>query len=374
MLKIVVVTESLYDPVGGPYWSVKATIEAFLSMGHFVYLFGSRDSYKQPVSPIHYEDIKEKYCSTFKGFALKKIGPKNLHLTPSIMWSLPYGQNVDLVLLQGPWTWNCWIAFVWAKWKGIPVFMSVRGEFVDTNSIRKLKKRPFLPWVFYMMRKLDGIHVLNQREADALKNYKIYTPYTIIPNGVHLNKEVSYNFPRGKVLYLGKLHVLKNVLNLVSAWKKVENKNDWELIIAGDGDEEYKQKLKNSIGDDSSIKLIGIVHGVTKEQCFLNATWFILPSLLEGMPVAVLEAMGYQVPVMCSKECNLDDFMEESAVLDSGTSIEDLHTVLTNALRMSMEERARLSSRALEILKKKYVWNNIGSALIHFFNPKIQLK
>ena len=45
------------------------------------------------------------------------------------------------------------------------------------------------------------------------------------------------------------------------------------------------------------------------------ASWFILPSLTEGMPVAALEAMSYNVPCILTEACNLNDFIEDQKII-----------------------------------------------------------
>jgi poly(glycerol-phosphate) alpha-glucosyltransferase len=367
MSKVLIITESLTNAIGGPFWSVKATVAILLSKGHDVLLYGSRDRFADPLLPEHYLDLKNEY-KNLKVFALKKIGPQNLHLTPTILCRLLFTKRVDAILLQGPWTWNCWVAFVWGKFKQIPVYMSIRGEFVDTKSVRKIKKRFFLPWVFYMMRNLKGIHVLNKHEVAAIRSYNINTNCVVIPNGVYLNKKIQAVKRDNFFLYLGRLHPDKNILNLISAWKRIVLNEDWRLIIAGSGKTRFERQIKEAVNGSDSIEVIGPVVGSRKEDLFLSASWFILPSLMEGMPVAALEAIGYGLPVICSKECNLDEFVSLRAVISTGLDVDSIKETIERAIFLENKERDDMIRVGYELVYRKYTWDKVGDSLIDFLN------
>lgn len=367
MSKVLIITESLTNAIGGPFWSVKATVTSLLSKGHDILLYGSRERLADPIYPEHYVSLKDEY-KNFKVFALKKIGPQNLHLTPSILSRLLFTKRVDAILLQGPWTWNCWVGFVWGKFKRIPVYMSIRGEFVDTKSVKKIKKRFFLPWVFYMMRNLESIHVLNKNEITAIRSYNIKTNCVVIPNGVYLNK-INRTVKRDNIfLYLGRLHPDKNILNLISAWKRIAFKEDWRLIIAGNGSNSFVRQIEEAVKGSGNIELVGPVLGSRKEELFLSASWFILPSLMEGMPVAALEAIGYGLPVICSMECNLDEFVSHGAILSTGLGVDSIKETIERAILLAKNERDDMINIGYELVNKKYTWDKVGDSLIDFLN------
>lgn len=103
----------------------------------------------------------------------------------------------------------------------------------------------------------------------------------------------------------------KNLHHLVEAFRRV-NKKGCRLVLAGDTDfeDEYSCSLKRQAKENGVI-LTGFVKGKKLHSLLTNARCYVLPSSHEGLPIALLEAMSYQLPVIVSdisanKEIRLD--------------------------------------------------------------------
>jgi len=102
-------------------------------------------------------------------------------------------------------------------------------------------------------------------------------------------------------LYMGRLVPEKGVHKLIEAFKQVDT--DMELIIAGpeSHSEDYTRQLHEQSEGDDRIRFIGSISGERKETVLAHAFMFILPSDIEGLPIALLEAASYGVcPVITS--------------------------------------------------------------------------
>jgi glycosyltransferase involved in cell wall biosynthesis len=101
--------------------------------------------------------------------------------------------------------------------------------------------------------------------------------------------------PEGYILFLGRLVPEKRPDWLIRAFLGRRNRDDrLKLVLAGasSGTDAYVRGLKALAGNNPGIVFSGEVRGADKEELFTNALLFVLPSRLEGMPIALLEARG----------------------------------------------------------------------------------
>lgn len=97
----------------------------------------------------------------------------------------------------------------------------------------------------------------------------------------------------------------KNLHHLVQAYVKLKKDgrlpNDIRLVLAGDTDfeDDYSKGLKE-MARDNCVVLTGFVKGRKLHSLLTNAKCYCLPSSHEGLPIALLEAMSYKLPVVVS--------------------------------------------------------------------------
>jgi glycosyltransferase involved in cell wall biosynthesis len=360
-MNLLIVAGSLDKIESGPYWSVYGLICGLIHEGHTVTLIGSRVSKTLKEDNIYRK--LDKHEKKFKLIALRKYGYENLEFIPKIFLQLVSIQQVfDAIIIQGPWISSGWISFVYGKIKGVCTVITIRGEFLNFNSIRALRKRLFLPWVFFMLRNATILHFLNDKERRVVRFLGIKNASFVIPNGVF--NTVVRQVPRPKVVaYVGRLTEGKNLLNLIKGWKNA-NTSDYLLKIAGTGNSKYVKSLRNEIGVNQSIELVGRIDGEDKTK-FLNETdWFVLPSLREGIPMAALEALSNGSIGMLSAECNLNDFFERNAAVLIPLDIDGIAKTLEMALSLRDDEKKTLFANSNQLLQEQYLWNSLANRLI----------
>jgi glycosyltransferase involved in cell wall biosynthesis len=106
--------------------------------------------------------------------------------------------------------------------------------------------------------------------------------------------------PRMYVLALGRFVEEKGFDYLIRAFRKIRQQN-YQLVIAGDCDHktEYSERLKE-VAKANGVILTGFIKGKKLQELFSHARLFVLPSFHEGLPICLLEAMSYRLPVLVS--------------------------------------------------------------------------
>ncbi|MEB3191632.1 MAG: glycosyltransferase family 4 protein [Snowella sp.] len=143
----------------------------------------------------------------------------------------------------------------------------------------------------------------------------------IIPNGVDIDKyspgfsEIKQQYQAKRLfVYLGRIAPEKNIESLLKAWKASDLGNDCKLLIVGDG--LLKSTLQPNYGIEQGIHWLGFIADEdTRIQILRGADAFILPSLVEGLSLSLLEAMA------CGTACLATDAGADGEVLESGAGV-----------------------------------------------------
>lgn len=138
----------------------------------------------------------------------------------------------------------------------------------------------------------------------------------VIPNGVDVQRyspgasalKVEFK-ARRLFVYQGRLAAEKNVEALLRAWKQAEMNPDSKLLIVGDGP--LTPSLKPFYGSEHGIIWLGFVADEQRRiEILRGADVFILPSLVEGLSLSLLEAMA------CGLACLATDVGADGEVLE----------------------------------------------------------
>jgi glycosyltransferase involved in cell wall biosynthesis len=129
-----------------------------------------------------------------------------------------------------------------------------------------------------------------------------------IPNGVTPGRprppdaiEERYGLTAGSyVLFVGRLVPEKAPDLLVRAFRRI--RDDLRLVIVGGSSftDPYADALRRLAADDPRVLFTGYEYGDVLAELYSNAVAFVLPSLVEGLPLTLLEAASYGTPVVAS--------------------------------------------------------------------------
>lgn len=132
-----------------------------------------------------------------------------------------------------------------------------------------------------------------------------------------IEDNVSYDTKK-MILYMGVLTKRKGVGDLIRAFERLHRSDDpdlrdTKLVIAGDG--ELKGELVDTARSlnlwDDAVEFTGWAEGESKDALYKKASVFVLPSYHEGLPMAVLEAMSFGLPVVATNVGDIKEAVSE---------------------------------------------------------------
>lgn len=160
--------------------------------------------------------------------------------------------------------------------------------------------------------------------------------------------------PRQYIVAVGRFVEEKGFHDLINAYEKTSQKI--KLVIIGDADHptKYSEELKSAVKDNENIHLTGFIKGDELSSIFSHAATFVMPSYHEGLPIALLEAMSYSLPVIISDiPANKEVGLDKDSYFKTG-SVNDLAQLLEYSF---LKEFSAINySKYLE----NYQWNDIA--------------
>lgn len=119
-----------------------------------------------------------------------------------------------------------------------------------------------------------------------------------------------------------RLHELMEAyLKVRDEWQKAKGEEfPYKLVLAGDTDfeDDYSRTLKAN-ARDNNVVLTGFIKGQKLHSLLTNAACYCLPSSHEGLPISLLEAMSYKLPVVVSDiPANLEVGLDQSCYFPCG--------------------------------------------------------
>lgn len=220
--------------------------------------------------------------------------------------------------------------------------------------------------------KAGCLHALNDAELRSIRNLGLENRVAVIPNGVEVPKLGPIVRPRflgddGRrvLLFLGRIHPKKGVREAILAWAKAVGdcpslSEDWTFVIAGWDDGGHVSGLKDlsqELGVSSSVHFPGAVYGEDKRSLLQCASCFILPSYSEGLPMSVLEAWSYMLPVLMTSECNLGEAFRLGAAIEIVNEVDSLAASLIGTL--VLDTLPQVGKAGYELVCRRFNWETV---------------
>ena len=187
----------------------------------------------------------------------------------------------------------------------------------------------------------------------------------VIPNAI---REVK-SFPDVKcekiILYVGRFAWEKGPERLIRAFAAMEDRQGWKLQMAGSGPLlKPMQELAKQLNLENDIIFLGKVEDV--DQLYAKTSIYVLPSVLEGFPNSLCEAMAAGLPVICFDSIPWDEILEpgKSGLVVKNNDISQLTETLQELIQ-NKNLRESLGQNALSI-KDRLSKKKIGEQVLEF--------
>lgn len=315
---------------------------------------------------IEVKDFPTQFSEGFEVFYCHRVFGKDV--SPSMwfrLWSMI--RWADVVHLSAVYSAPTIPTLLLCKLMGKPVVWSPRGALQRwSGSTRTAVKRL---WEDICNGLCDSERILmhftsDDEREESLTRITKATAF-VVPNGVDVPGVVTAKASRTRdglqLLYLGRLHPIKGIENLLKAVACCPS--TVHLSICGDGLESYRQSIERLVAElklDTQVMFHGFVSGEAKERSFREADLCVVPSFKEAFCVVVAEALARGVPVIVSSGTPWKRVATMGCGLFVDNDVATLTQAITSAAGMPLGE---MGQRGREWMEREYSWQIVAGQM-----------
>ncbi|MBW4481989.1 MAG: glycosyltransferase family 4 protein [Tildeniella torsiva UHER 1998/13D] len=136
---------------------------------------------------------------------------------------------------------------------------------------------------------------LSSDQIIVLNNPVVFPKLIPSRSAAPLSKDSCINF-----LFMGKINERKGVYDLIHSisMMSTEDKEKTKILFAGSGEIEQLKRFADDFDVLDQLQFLGWVNAKVRDRLLAEADVFVLPSYNEGLPMALLEAMSWGLPVI----------------------------------------------------------------------------
>lgn len=261
----------------------------------------------------------------------------------------------------------------------LPYVVSLRGGDVPGLV-------PEIAWQHWLLtplrrRVLESSTAIVANDAGLARLSTRADPYqvAVIPNGVdseHFSprREPAVDTAGTNLLFVGRFHRQKNLAFLLNQIARLNSNGParWRLALVGDGDERAAlEELARRLGIVDQLVWHGWQEDKTRlRDLYREADILVNPSLYEGMPNVVLEAMACGLPVLASDVPGNDSLVQSGKtglLFPAGDG--NAFCAALGRLREEPGFARELGRNARRKVREEHSWGNVASRYIALFSP-----
>lgn len=373
IMKINILTTSVSRNAGGVLDAVRDLYKSSQFLSDEIKIYGLTDQYTELDLPTWHPLSVYTYNSM-------RFFNYSISLRDELLAS-----SCDILHLHGLWTYPQMLVNTYKKHRHGNLIISPHG-MLDTYAVaQRSHLKTMIANLLFANKSFENsecLHALCNSELKSIRQYGIDKPIAIIPNGVILpnyerKSEVDSKLKsRKSLLYLSRVHKKKGLDNLIIAYASIlknfpKESSEWKLDIVGWSDDGFDIIIKELIekyklGDH--VFCHGGAFGSTKVEFYKRADAFILPSYSEGLPMSVLEAWSYSLPVVMTPECNIGIGFERNAAIEVSPNVESIKQGLLTLFRMEDEKLENIGLNGLALVKEEFLWDISAKKMLQLYD------
>ena len=239
----------------------------------------------------------------------------------------------------------------------------------------KHASRPIQRLIRHFVNNTDCLIVLSDWWKDFFEETFQPRRISIVPNIVSATQPQHaryqpYQGRRIKFLFLGRIGDRKGVYDLLEVLRQHRDTlgDRYVLELGGDGETKKLEQLIRQYSLEDQVKFLGFVTGDEKERLLQDADVYVLPSYNEGLPISILEAMSFGLPIISTDVGGIPEVLLPH---DNGLMIKagDQHA-LYEAVRFFLDQPEKIreyGTRSYEIVSQRYFPQPVTSALAEVY-------
>lgn len=320
--------------------------------------------------------------------SFRTYGPKSYSFSPGLLLAL-LRERPDVVHVHGVWQFHCLAVYIWSLLTGGVYVVTPHGMLEKWIKARSPRLKALVSVLYQnrFLRRAAAFQVLTNREVSDVAEFAHGQPVEIIPNYV---APFSRDDTRpvwwrpeyeGKdvYLFLGRIHEKKGCLELCQAWGDVCARGgafrDRSLLVYcgwNDGLAGFEDAVSALNAQFGNAVFAGPQYGAEKQRSLSRATFFVLPSKSEGLPMSILEAWSARIPVLMTDECNLPIGFDRMAAIRTGSDRQSIGWALEEARALTEADRKALAENGYLLLRERYSQNGVREALVRLYDQARQ--
>ena len=300
-MKILIATGIYIPEIGGPATYIPNLVKEFTKLGHEVKIVTYSDISKfKGDNNIVRVKRGNKLLNYFNYYKVLKKEVKGYDLIysfdhfsagiPSTIISNKY--NIPLYIRVGG-------DFIWERYLDGTKDLITLKDFYNKGIYKKEEKLRFkiIKWVF---KNTKGIIFTTKFQQDIFKQYynlnnnKLY----IVNNPINIKKQEKKE-SNNEIIFAGRFINKNNIINLVKAFNKLNNK-DFKLVLIGEG------YLEKEIETSDNVIIQSRLSREELKQRISKAYLVVFPSLTDISPNTMLECLSVNTPIISSTEIGFD--------------------------------------------------------------------